>query len=153
VQVARIERSIRIDAPLEEVFDVLTDLDRLPDWATTVVENHDVPDGPLRPGQRFRQTVRVAGRNLESDWVVRSVDRPRQVGYEATAPGGGELRMIQRVTSDGDGSRVELELDYQLPGGLLGEAVDRAYVERRNEREAEHSLQNIKDLVEASGRG
>jgi hypothetical protein len=30
----------------------------------------------------------------------------------------------------------------------LGEALDRLYVERRNEREVEHSLQNLKVLLE-----
>ncbi len=145
---AHIERSVRVEAAPADVFDVLTDLDRLPHWATTVVENHDMPDGPLQPGQRFRQTVRVAGSNLETDWVVRSVDPPREIEYEATAPGGGELRMVQRVAPDGEASRVELELDYQLPGGFLGEALDQVYVERRNEREAEHSLNNLKELVE-----
>lgn len=147
---ARIERSIRIDASPEEVFNVLTDLSRLPRWATTVVETHDVPEGPLAPGQRFGQTILVAGRKLETEWEVRSIERPRHVTYQATGPGGGELRMLQRVSDDAEGSRVELELDYQLPGGFLGEALNRAYVERRNEREAEHSLQNLKDLIEGS---
>lgn len=58
------------------------------------------------------------------------------------------MTMRQRVVPVGAGSRVELELDYVLPGGFLGEALDRAFVERRNEREAENSLQNLKDLCE-----
>jgi glucose/arabinose dehydrogenase len=49
--------------------------------------------------------------------------------------------------------RVELSVDYDLPGGLLGDLLDRLYVERRNEREAEHSLQNLKDLVEGRPAG
>jgi uncharacterized membrane protein len=56
------------------------------------------------------------------------------------------MRQIVRPT--GGGSRVELDLEYELPGGFLGEAADRVYVERRNEHEAEHSLHNLKDLLE-----
>lgn len=58
--------------------------------------------------------------------------------------------MAQQVRGEGGRSRVELDLDYELPGGFAGEFVDRAYAERRNEREAEHSLHNLKDLLEAN---
>ncbi len=131
------------------MFEVLADLDRLPSWASVVVENHDTPPKPLSVGHTFRQTVRVVGQNLQSDWKVTELERPQRVAYEATAPGGGQLTMRQMVSAREGGSRVELEIDYELPGGLLGELVDRAYVERRNEREAEHSLQNLKELLEA----
>ncbi len=144
----RIERTIEINRKPEDVFDLLTDLHRLPHWATTVVETHDIADGPLRNGMSFRQTVRVAGRSIECDWKVAELDRPRHVAYEATALGGGQLTMRQTVSAAASGSVVELELDYELPGGFLGQAVDRAFVERRNEREAEHSLHNLKDMLE-----
>ncbi|MGD9889847.1 MAG: SRPBCC family protein [Dehalococcoidia bacterium] len=144
----RIERSIEINRPPEEVFDLITDLDRLPDWATIVVETRDVPHRPIQNGTTFRQTIRVAGRHLESEWHVAELERPRHVAYEATAPGGGQLAMKQTVNPTGDGSRVELELDYEPPLGFLGELMDRAYFERRNERDAEHSLHNLKDLLE-----
>ncbi|MBW3613832.1 MAG: SRPBCC family protein [Actinobacteria bacterium] len=146
---AHIERSIEIEASPEGVFKVLTDLDRLPDWSTVTVTTHEVPDGELKVGTEFRQTLRVLGRNIDCDWRVTELDAPNRIAYEATAPGGGQLRMAQQVRGEGGRSRVELDLDYELPGGLAGELVDRAYAERRNEREAEHSLQNLKDLLEA----
>jgi uncharacterized membrane protein len=148
----RIERQIEIDRSVEEVFELLTDLDRLPDWATMVLENHDTPDTPekpLRSGQKFGQTVRIAGRNLTTQWEVSELETGRRVGYRATGPGGSRLEMHQRVQPRDGGARVELEIDYELPGGALGDALDKAYVERRNEREAEHSLSNLKELLES----
>ncbi len=145
---AHIERSIEINRPPEDVFTMLTDLHQLPHWATTVVETHDVPNVSLQEGSTFRQTVRVAGRNLECEWTVTELDHPRRIAYQASAPGGGQLTMQQIVSSTDSGSIVELDLDYELPGGFLGNAIDRLYVERRNEREAEHSLHNLKDLLE-----
>ena len=146
---AHIERSIDIDRPAGEVFHVLVDLDRLPRWATILVENHDTPGRPLQTGDRFRQTIRIAGIHLQTDWRVHEVDRPTRVSYEATEERGGKLRMTQRVHESPDGGcRVELDLDYDLPGGVFGEAADRLFVERRNQREAEHTLENLKDLLE-----
>ena len=49
------------------------------------------------------------------------------------------------------GSRVELELDYELPGGWLGELLERTVVDAQNEREAEQSLERLKTLAEKAG--
>jgi uncharacterized membrane protein len=145
---ARIERHIKIGRPPAEVFALLTDLDRLPEWATIVVGTRDLSEFPLREGCTFRQTLRVLGREVESDWRVTELEVPRRVAYEAAAPGGGTLTMRQTVVSGDGGSRVELELDYELPGGWLGELLDRGVVEEQNEREAEQSLERLKTLAE-----
>jgi uncharacterized membrane protein len=146
---ARVERQIEVDRTPEEVFELLIDLDRLPEWATMVLENHDTPQKPLRAGQKFGQTIRIAGRNLTTQWEVSELEAGRRVAYRATGPAGASLEMHQRIAPRDGGSRVELEIDYDLPGGALGDAVDRIYVERRNEREAEHSLSNLKELLES----
>ena len=145
----RIERTVDLPSPPDEVFAVLTDLDRLHEWATIVVETRDVSDSPMRPGCTFRQTVKVLGQEIESEWVVLQMDPPRVVSYEAKSPAGGSLRMTQRVepTPPG-GSRVHLEVDYELPGGLIGAVVDRVYLESHNEEEAERSLANLRALLE-----
>ncbi len=145
---SRIERSIEILRPPEEVFDALTDLDGLTHWAPTVVETRNAPGRPLQAGDTFEQTVRVAGVSLETDWTVIDVQRPDYVRYECKGRAGGSLNMTQRVLGSDGGSRVELEIDYELPGGFVGEALNRLYVERRNEREAESTLQNLKEFLE-----
>ncbi len=70
---------------------------------------------------------------------------------QRVAPGHDDVIDVQRVVgvvpTDG-GSRVELVVDDELPGSFLGELLDRLYVERRKEREAQPSLDNLKDLVE-----
>lgn len=145
----RIERQIEIDRSPEEVFKVLTDLDQLPHWATTVVENHNTPEKPLETGNKFGQTVRLAGRNITTEWEVTDLQPGRNLAYRATGPQGSTLEMKQTVHPRDGGSRVELEIDYELPGGVFGEAVDSIYLERRNNREAEQSLANLKDLLES----
>jgi uncharacterized protein YndB with AHSA1/START domain len=146
---AKIDKSLEVNASREQVFDALIDLDLLPVWSTITVETHGTPRKPIEEGDTFTQTLRVLGRNLESTWEVTQLERPRRVTYSSEAPGGGLLRMVQTVEEADGGSRVDVELDYELPGGLVGELFDSAYAERRNERELEHSLHNLKELVEA----
>jgi uncharacterized protein YndB with AHSA1/START domain len=145
---AHIRREIDVKASRERVFALLTELDRLPEWATIVVETRDVSELPLRAGCTFRQTVRVMGRELESEWKVTELEPERLIAYEATSPGGGSLAMKQSLVLQTGGTRVVLEIDYELPGGILGELLDRAVVEARNEREAERSLRRLKAIAE-----
>ncbi len=142
-----IRRTIEINASPEEVFTVLTDLDRLPDWSTITVATHDVPAARLSKDDRFRQSLRVVGRQIDAQWTVTALDRPRHVAYEATGPRGAHLRMSQTVTGDRGRSTVSFEIDYELPGGVVGDLAA-SILERRNEREVEHSLHNLKDLAE-----
>jgi uncharacterized protein YndB with AHSA1/START domain len=146
-----IERSVRIEEEQEAVFRVLTDLRLIPRWAVIAQDTYVRPESMLTEAQQeFHWTIRVAGLDLETDWVVTEYDPPRAVSYSVKAPHEGRLEMKQRVLDAGDGaSRVELEVDYDLPYGFLGEALDKVVVEHRNQAVVERSLQNLKDLVEA----
>ncbi len=141
-----IERTIDIAAPPERVFEELTDLHRLDRWST-ITASHEGPEERLRVGHEFRQNLR--GRNEPADHLaVHRVRSAAPRGLRGGLPGGGSLTMRQVVVPTSGGSSVQLVVDYELPGSFLGELLDRVYVERRNEREAQHSLENLKDLLE-----
>jgi uncharacterized protein YndB with AHSA1/START domain len=146
-----LERSIHIDERPEDVFHVLTDLKLIPRWAVIAQDTYVRPESELtEAGQEFHWTIRVAGMDLETDWVVTEFVPPRAVAYQVESAHEGRLEMKQRVLDAGDGgSRVELELDYDLPYGFIGEALDRVVVEKRNQGVMERSLENLKDLIEA----
>ena len=147
----RIERSVHIEEKPEVVFRILTDLKLIPRWAVIAQDTYVRPESMLTAAeQEFHWTIRVAGMDLETDWTVTEYDPPRAVGYAVKSPHDGRLEMKQRVLDAGDGgSRVELEVDYDLPYGFLGEALDKVVVEHRNQAVVERSLQNLKDLAEA----
>jgi hypothetical protein len=94
----------------------------------------------------------VLGRSLEAQWRVVEVSNRRKLAYETSVPGGGRMEMSQTITDSDGVSRVEFEVDYDLPDDVAA-LLESDVAERRNERELEHSLHNLKDLAEArSGR-
>lgn len=145
-----IERSIDIEAAPDQVFAELEHWDGLPRWSTITV-SHRGAARCTHVGEEFDQQIRIAGIPMNTHWRVSEYDPPSVIAYDVSGPGDSWMRMTQRVTSAAAGSRVELEVDYELPAGALGAALDRMYVERRNEREAEHTLHNLKEILEQKG--
>ena len=147
---AHIARAIEIARPPEEIFDYITDLDRLTEWATMVKETRDLGDRPIKQGTTFSQTIKAAGSvDIDCDWHVKQLQRPRHVHYEATAPDGGQMQMSQTIMPlDGGRSKVEIDLDYEVPGGVLGQIADKLVFEGQNEKEADTSLENLKRILE-----
>ena len=113
------------------------------------METHDPSPGRLKKGDTFAQTLRVLGRTFQSDWRVIELENPRRIAYEATGPAGAQLRMRQAVQAREAGSTATFDVEYELPGGFLGDLAE-LVAGRRNERELEHSMHNLKDLAEAS---
>ena len=103
----------------------------------------------------FSQTIKAAGSvDIDCDWHVKQLQRPRHVHYEATAPDGGQMQMSQTIMPlDGGRSKVEIDLDYDVPGGVLGQIADKLVFEGQNEKEADTSLENLKRILEGAASG
>jgi len=50
----------------------------------------------------------------------------------------------------GEGCQITTDFDYTVPGSVLGKAADRLLIERRQKRDFENSLENLKLMAEAS---
>jgi uncharacterized membrane protein len=47
------------------------------------------------------------------------------------------------------GTLVEVEVEYEAPGSVLGKVADRLFIERSQERALRHTLENLKQLTES----
>lgn len=150
---AHIVRDTHVACPPAAVFAVLLDIERLPEFSDMTVDIRGGPGRPLQVGDTFEQVVRVAGKELETDWRVVAVEPDRLLHVEGSAPGSGRATLIERVEPEGDGCRVELDVEYDLPLGFLGEMLDKLFVEGRNEEDAETILAKLKALCEGAASG
>ena len=78
--------SIDIDAPREQVYDLMLDPARLDEWVTIHrrVNHHD--DGTPREGYEMVQTLCIRGANFKVRWTLTEADRPDRATWEGRGP-------------------------------------------------------------------
>jgi uncharacterized protein YndB with AHSA1/START domain len=145
---ARISAEIQIDATREEVWDVATDLRRTGSWVSIHRDFPDGPPGELRPGSRFRQTLKVAGSRFHVEWTATAVDGPERLAWDGEGPAGSSAHTSYTLTAADGGTRFSYENEFTLPAGKLGQVAAKA-VAGQAEKQASKSLARLKAIVEA----
>lgn len=128
------ERSVHVDAPLDEVWDFhlqASGLETLtPEWLNLRVEQITGPRGEVDPdvletGSTIVSSVRPFGVGPRQRWTSRVVERRRDDGrallrdeiVDGPFP---TWEHTHRFTGDGDGTLVHDRVEYELPGGPFG---------------------------------
>lgn len=145
---AKLERTIDIDAPPEEVYDVLTDPNCLGQWVTIQEELVSAPDPPLTEGDCVVQRMKVVGRSFEVSWDVEVADRPNRVRWAGNGPMGSVARATYDLEPNGNGgTQFSYTNEYDVPGGPVGKVAGRALVSASG-GEADATLQRLKEFIE-----
>ena len=146
-----VAESIEINAPIERVWDLIMDPQRLGDWVTIHRSVADVPDGDLTTGSRFRQEMRLKGIPLKVRWEVVECRPPRYACWQGRAVAGAEARISYELSEHGTGTRFDYENEFELPAGKVGKLAGRAFNAISGDREAKRTLARLKDLLENDG--
>lgn len=143
-----VARSVEIDAPIERVWQLVMDPDRLGEWVTIHDSVAAVPEGGLREGSEFRQSMKLKGVPLKVRWRIAESDPPRRALWLGEAAAGAKARILYDLR-ERDGSTVfDYENEFELPAGKVGKLAGRAFNAMSGDREAKKSLARLKELLE-----
>ena len=146
----KITREVDIDASPEQVWALLEDVRRLPEFSSSTLEVRDAPERLTTPGQGYTQVGRLLGKKYTSHWTVVDLERARRIRSEGTAGPGVRYCLTQELQTSGrDRTRLSVVMDYSLPGGPLGRLAAKAGIEARATREAQEVLDGIRAAVES----
>ena len=133
-----VEESVVVARPPGEVYDVVADLERGPEWQSSL-ESVDV--------ERRTEVRTFAGHRREGTFEVTEDVRPERFGIESRA-GSVRARALFTLTPVGEGTRVDARLDLDLVVGGAGGRLAAAVVRGRVAREARQNLERLKELLE-----
>ncbi len=103
---------IDVEAPVEQVWEVLREVERWPEWAPTVTSVRRLDDGPLSVGSRARvEQPRIP----PSVYVVTELEPSRSFTWVATGPGVHTTARHQLEDLGPAGTRVTLAVEQAGP--------------------------------------
>ena len=142
---ARVVRSISIDAPVEKVFGYFDDPTNLPEVWPSLLEVRNVKRLP-NGGNSFRfvykmAAIRFEGTSEDVDYI------PNELSITESKGGIASTITLTYRPEDG-GTKLTMENEYTVPIPVLGRLAE-AVILRQNEREVELLLANVKDRLEA----
>jgi uncharacterized membrane protein len=117
-----VEKTIEVEAPLDEVFAYWRNLENLPQWMSHVREVRYLG------GDRFHWAVDgPAGVPVEWDSELLNVIENREMTWRSVE--GSQVQHTGRVRfeENGDRTRVHVQMRYHPPGGVIGHAVAKAF--------------------------
>lgn len=144
---ARIEKSIEINAPWEKVDAIANDGNITPEWYEGV-EATTVDDIYPAVGGVSEQVYKASGMTFNIKMVSTSYEKGSHLHLSMEGMITGKQEWT--ITPQGDSTTLSVVFDYEVPGGGLGKIADKLIVERQNTANLEKSLQNLKNLVENS---
>ncbi len=144
-----VRATVRLAAPPEEVWRTVLDPARLADWVTIHRKVDQADAGPPREGFKMQQTLSLRGASFKVRWTLTAVEEPTLATWEGRGPAHSYARTTYRLAStDGCGTLFDYENEFHAPGGIRGAAAARALVGGISEREAQRTLQRLKQLLE-----
>lgn len=136
----RLERTVDIAAPPEAVFAILVDVERWPEWTSSVTEARKLDPGDLAIGSR----VELAQPRLSRmTWTVTELEPGRGFAWTARSSG---VRSVanHRIEPTASGSRVTLSVEQD---GFMTWLM-RPFIKRIGERYIEAEAEGLKRRAE-----
>jgi uncharacterized protein YndB with AHSA1/START domain len=138
----RVEHTVEIARPADEVFALLSDVSRVPEWQASAVESR--ADGPLAEGVRIHERRRFLGHEAETELEVSDFEQGRRLTLETLR---GPVKLsIDHVLEETNG-RTALHVTAEgRPHGLLRFAAPA--VTARARQELRRDFERLKAILE-----
>ena len=141
----KVEHTIDIRAPIDRVFPALTDPRRSSEWNPNIIDVSQISSNPIGEGTTWRQVMSIAGRPANLLCRVVQFRPPYEGILQITGDQRGQT--CTRCMAIDGGTRVTQSLEFTLPGGLLGKAME-GMVRSQLQRELERTMERQRVALE-----
>ena len=143
---AKIEKSIEINAPIEKVFSLIN-WDRVPEYYDSIKKVEWTSKPKMEVGATVHVLSEIAGAKGEWDAEITEYKDNEKVSWRTT---GGNMTIIYNALLEPakTGTKLTTSFDYELPYSILGKLIDKLRVHKAMENETEKALQKMKGIAE-----
>lgn len=134
--------SVHIDRPVHEVFEYLKEHENRIYWQGNLTEaEHE----KLDKGTRVTEVRNVLGRRVEIQGEITEFEADKRLTFSGKGPAVKRLEYHYVLKPDGDGTRLDTEVDLELTE-LFG--IASGVIQKLTDREVDHAQQTLKDILE-----
>jgi uncharacterized membrane protein len=136
--------SIHIDAPPNEVWEMVMDPSCLGEWVTIHRKLVHADDGAPRVGYMMDQQIHLRGVSLEVHWTLVECRASERAVWEGRGPARSHAHSEYILNAENGGTRFDYRNEFRPPLGPVGALVSRALVGGMPEREAKRTLERLR---------
>jgi uncharacterized membrane protein len=141
---AKITKSITINAPVDKVYAFMSVPTNLPEIWPSMIEVKDVQPSPAG-GYNFGWVYKMAGMRFEgASETTESITNQRTVTKSTK---GIQSTFVWMYEPEDGGTKLTMDAEYVVPVPLLGKLAE-AFIVKQNEHEADVLLANLKARME-----
>jgi carbon monoxide dehydrogenase subunit G len=137
---SKTEVSLNINAPIEKVFDAITNPEVIAQTSAAKLVENNGNNGELGSYAVWEYL------KLRSRTTISEVDKPHKLVHTMT--GGMPGKWIWILNQEDQNVRVDFCIDYRVPGGILGRIANSLFLGRINRKNSEKTMQGIKAYCE-----
>ena len=139
----KITRSTIINAATDAIFAYVSDPMNAPEWLPSMMEVTEVTGSGK--GQHYRWRFKMVGVPLDGEsTVTEHIPNERRV---VESKGGATATWTYTFEPSDGGTKFGIDVEYTIPIPVLRKLAERLVL-KRNEREADMAMENIKDKME-----
>jgi coenzyme Q-binding protein COQ10 len=144
MKMAKVERTIVLNVPVEKVFSYISDPNNELDSIPSITDIRDVTGKGV--GQKWGWSYKMVGISLKGESeIIEYVPNQRLV---QKSKGGIESTWTYTLNPENGGTRMNLVVEFTIPIPVLGKVGERMIL-NRTEREADLAMTNIKERLES----
>lgn len=137
------EANIFIKTPVEKVFGFLLETEKLPEWMPLLVEVYDIQGKGV--GQTYKWTYKFMGIKFEgSNEIIELLENKKTV---TKSKAGIDSIWTFTLEKEGDGTKVDLLVEYTVPIPVLGKFAEN-YVVKKSTQDMQQALESLKHVLE-----
>lgn len=142
---AKLETTITINRPVEDVFAYVTDLRNNIQWMTGVIAAAMTSPGPVKVGATYKFDIKTMGMTMETTGEVTAYEPPTQYAWKATS---GPFPMSGSTTFESmeGGTRVTDVIEAE-PGGFF--KIAEPLLMKQQQSQMEKDMKRLKEILEA----
>jgi len=140
---AKVERSITINAPVEKVFAYISNPANEMEWLPSITDIRDITGQGV--GLRYGYTYKMLGLPFKGESEV--IEYTPNQRYVTKGSGGIQSTWTWTFNPEAGGTRVDVVVEFTIPVPVLGKVGERLAL-GQVEREADMAAANIKARME-----